>query len=141
VSLVLVGSTCSTFTSTFSANKPHNDSSVVHEFYNPLFIVMLTTQGMPPVFNLTVLYNDSSAGDLSDGGMLALDDLPDIPCSPTFASMPIQWVDINNSSRVLVYEYSTVVTDDFAITTLAYVQFDPNVTHNLFKTSLIASNT
>lgn len=84
MSLGLVGFTCSTFTSTFSGNKPHNDSSVVSKFYDPLFIVILTTQGMPPVFNLTILYNDSSAGDLSDGGMLALGDLPDVPCSLTF---------------------------------------------------------
>ncbi|TKA79024.1 hypothetical protein B0A55_03162 [Friedmanniomyces simplex] len=132
----LVGFASRTLTSAYKGTDPTQDQPGGTLMYNPLFVDMFTNQGVPPLFTLAI------NRDPTNGGVLALGGVPNIPYSPGFASTPIIPVGVNISSGEFVYEFYTIDVDGFAFSADQAAQFNPNTTStNPRKTSLVAANT
>ncbi|KAK3075047.1 hypothetical protein LTR53_002018 [Teratosphaeriaceae sp. CCFEE 6253] len=125
-----------TLTSAYAGSNPNGYNNEQALMYNPLFVNMYATRGVPPIFTLAI------DRDNDNGGVLALGGIPNVPYSPGFASTPIIPFGVNTTSGADVYEFYTVEVDGFAFSSNQNVQFNMNTTStNPRKKSLVASGT
>lgn len=127
----LVGFAYATLTSAFYGTDPSQDTKGNTTLYNPLFVSMYNLSLIAPVFSLAI------DRDPNNGGVLALGGIPDIPHSPYWASSPIQSVGVFSGTDIPAYEFYTVQSDGFAISSSPYTQFNTQNTDNPSKTNVI----
>jgi hypothetical protein len=131
----LVGFAAKTLTSAYSGNDPYSDKPGTPLTYNPLFYNMFQNGGVPPVFTLAL------NRDQTNGGVLALGGVPNVPYSPGFASTPIIPVSVNASDGEYIYEFYTIVVDGFAFSESPTAQFKPAGDTNTHKLPLVGNGT
>lgn len=131
----LVGFAYSTLTSAYAGNDPHADVPGHTLLYSPLFASMSSSQGVPPVFSLAINRN------ASNGGVLALGGIPDIPHTPGFTSTPIIPVGVNASNGALVYEFYSIKIGGYAYSSSASTQFNIFSTSNPRKATVVQNQT
>ncbi|KAK4507681.1 hypothetical protein PRZ48_001416 [Zasmidium cellare] len=133
ISSGLVGFAYSSLTSAFAETETGSKGPAV--LYNPLFVNMYENEGVPPVFSMAIDRVQSNGGILGIGG------IPDIPHAPYWASTEIHSVGVNDTSGEPVYEFYTIDVDGFAVSNSTSTQFNPYGNINPYKTPLIGNET
>lgn len=135
ISSGLVGFAYRTLTSAYGGSSPSLDSKGQTILYNPLFVNMYENQGVPPVFSLAIDRVQSN------GGVLAIGGIPDVPHAPYWASTDIHPVGVNGSSGEPVYEFYTIDVVGFAVSNATSTQFNPFDNDNPLKIPLLGNGT
>ncbi|KAK5109982.1 hypothetical protein LTR62_006349 [Meristemomyces frigidus] len=136
VSSGLVGFASGAITSAYPGDNSSADTNVEPLFYNPLFYNMFQKQGVLPVFSLAI------NRDYTNGGVLALGGLPDVPYSPGFASTPIIPSNLyNQTSGQYLYEFYTVVVNGFGFSNSNSTRFNVLGVPNSQKKPLAGNGT
>ncbi|KAF2159236.1 hypothetical protein M409DRAFT_71135 [Zasmidium cellare ATCC 36951] len=135
ISSGLVGFAYRTLTSAYAGSDPTSDRKGRTMLYNPLFVNMYENEGVPTVFSMAIDRIQSN------GGVLAIGGIPDIPHAPYWANTEIHPVSVNTTSGEPVYEFYTIDVDGFAISTSTSTQFNPYDNDNPYKTPLVGNDT
>lgn len=131
----LVGFAYRTLTSAYAGTNDSSDVKGQTLLYNPLFVNMYENEGIPPLFSMAIDRIQSNGGVIGIGG------IPDIPHAPYWATTDIHPVNVNGSNGQPVYEFYTIDIDGFAISNSTSTQFNPYNNDNAYKTPLIGNGT
>ena len=131
----LVGFAYGTLTSAYPGNDPSQDQRGGTLMYNPLFVSMYNLSLIAPVFSLAI------DRDPSNGGVLALGGIPNVPHSPSWVNTPIQSVGVFVGTSTPAYEFYSIHSDGFAVSANSSTQFNPYSNSNPRKKNLLANGT
>lgn len=131
----LLGFAYRTLTSAYAGSNDSSDVRGQTLLYNPLFVNMYENEGVPPVFSMAIDRIQSNGGVIGIGG------IPDIPHAPFWATTDIHPVNVNGSDGQPVYEFYTIDIDGFAISNSTSSQFNPYDNENVYKTQLMGNGT
>lgn len=118
----LVGFAYKTLTSMYAGEDPKKAVAGKAFKYNPLFDNMYRSNMTEPVFSMALARDPYGTGS---GGLMAIGGIPNIPFAPTWVSVPIVPVGINRTSNEIEYQFYTIVTDGFSISSDPSAQFAP----------------
>lgn len=135
VSSGLIGFAYRTLTSMYPGTNPKAAVPGTALKYNPFFDNLYRNNVTAPVFSMALARDPQRT---SQGGVMALGGIPDIPYAPTWISTPILPVGINTTSGEISYQFYTVTVDGFAISSDQGAQFAsiPDAQQNPRKTAL-----
>jgi hypothetical protein len=128
----LIGFAYSSLTSAYAGDDPRVDMRGNTIPYNPLFVNMYNQSLVPPIFSLAI------NRDPSDGGLLALGGIPDVPHAPYWVSVPIENLGfVYTGTDTPAYSFYRVAADGFAFSSSPATQFNVLGTNNPFKTPIV----
>ena len=128
----LIGFAYSTLTSAYNGSDPTQDHRGDAITYNPLFVNMYNASLISPIFSLAI------NRDPSNGGLLALGGIPDVPHAPYWVSTPLLSFRVFADTQQPAYEFYTVAADGFAFSASPSTQFNVLGTTNPLKTPVTA---
>lgn len=135
VSSGLIGFAYGTITSAYYGTDPTQDQTGRTIMYKALFENMYNMSLVAPVFSMAI------NRDASNGGVLALGGIPNIPHSSSWVSTPIISVGVFAGTTTPAYEFYSIFADGIAFSTSASAQFDVYGTGNPHKTPLTSNLT
>lgn len=135
ISSGLVGFAYRTLTSAYAGTSASSDKKGQIMLYNPLFVNMYENEGVPSVFSMAIDRIQSNGGVMGIGG------IPNIPHSPYWANTDIHPVSVNGTDGQLVYQYYTIDINGFAISNSTSTQFNTYDNDNPYKSPIIGNGT
>ncbi len=131
----LIGFAYSALTNAYNGTNPKADQSGDTVLYNPLFVNMYNLSLIAPIFALAIDRNPSN------GGLLALGGIPDIPHSPDWISTPIISVGVFIGTTTPAYEFYSITVNGFGYSASPSAQFDVEGTGNKKKIPIVEAGT
>lgn len=123
ISSGLVGLAYPILTNAYSGSDPEADTGSTYINYDPIFTTMYKREQTLPVFSIATQRASANSAQ-SNGGVLALGGIPNIPHNLNFVSAAIEISSIDSDTGANVYQFYTIDIDGWAYSNDSSVIFD-----------------